>query len=731
VSLFSEIGYEQLQCRVRSGQAVFFFGAGMSIDGEGNTAARLLNRLYLRFRALTSYCIRRDVGRERAVRLRKDFVQSFQIPRTRLSKIRGEERAGNGTRPIERKRAAEFYQWKILDILGERYYDFNDWVCAAFEGLLCELATVKSDPNFYQKIAEWEGKAMARWYSKDEVPLGKICETLFELVVKTRDIPEMLAGKALFLDTMGFRNCPEMMGGLPREDVLDAVLKSYRDKLQERHFVTARFAREGWTPLVMTTNFDRLLEGAFRLSGFRRVDEGGDLPPVPVPVWATVNEAQKFFELAGQNRTALVVKIHGCAEEYEILREDKGCDDWLAYLKSMVFTYREIQNWREDAWSRDFLRTLLRTRAMVFCGYSTRDPVIHDTLRSVYEEMSKSNGTRKASRGGVNEAPAFFMAGGSDDRDFHGVEVLRAASTAVTGLPVSRSATHPNYLRHQFRAPSRRKARLPDTDDVFLWTYHLAYREFQAECLRQELRGMASLLVREPVDEVGIDLIIQAFDKLVKNERDKVELLSGDSRSQEKFRRIVGWTYGFHPRLLREFACTEAMRMGKKQRKWLLEMRKLPDYYFPASARPAWTAWGAVVELAIRQAAKRAGYSCRVGKSSRPNLLFYPVGEQGRLARELLIHHQGISKRGAPPRARGATLFQTIWEIGAADYPWPKEGSKIRPRDGQQFHRPFHRARGAAPFATTLWAWATGGVEFPLPDDEQKWLGIHSLTPLG
>ena len=53
----------------------------------------------------------------------------------------------------------------------------------------------------------------------------------------------------------------------------------------------------------------------------------------------------------------------------------------------MVFTYREIQNWRKDSWSRDLVSTLLRTRTIVLCGYSGTDPVVHDTFRTVYEEI--------------------------------------------------------------------------------------------------------------------------------------------------------------------------------------------------------------------------------------------------------------------------------------------------------------------------------------------------------
>ena len=70
----------------------------------------------------------------------------------------------------------------------------------------------------------------------------------------------------------------------------------------------------------------------------------------------------------------------------------------------MVFTYREIQHWWEDSWSWDFLRTLLRTQTIVFCGYSGADPVLHDTFRTVYEEMAATKKRQK--RAGINEPAA-------------------------------------------------------------------------------------------------------------------------------------------------------------------------------------------------------------------------------------------------------------------------------------------------------------------------------------
>src|SRR5262249_51109283 len=120
----------------------------------------------------------------------------------------------------------------------------------------------------------------------------------------------------------------------------------------------------------------------------------------------------EFFERGTAYRAALLVKIHGCVRRY---REERAQTETLArYLPSMVFTYREIQNWRKDSWSRDLVSTLLRTRSIVLCGYSGADPVIHDTFRTVYEEIEahrpvKATGDAPpAQNSGEHDTRAFF-----------------------------------------------------------------------------------------------------------------------------------------------------------------------------------------------------------------------------------------------------------------------------------------------------------------------------------
>ena len=68
------------------------------------------------------------------------------------------------------------------------------------------------------------------------------------------------SGKVLFLETMGFAD-PETMSGEPMT-CQSEVVESYEGRLRPRHEVLARLAKEGLCPILLTTNYDLLLEGA-------------------------------------------------------------------------------------------------------------------------------------------------------------------------------------------------------------------------------------------------------------------------------------------------------------------------------------------------------------------------------------------------------------------------------------------------------------------------------------
>src|SRR5207245_1165261 len=125
---------------------------------------------------------------------------------------------------------------------------------------------------------------------------------------------------------------------------------------------------------TLTTNFDLQLEGAFRLAGFDyrsancvQPTRGTDsLPPTTYSNFARLASPVQFFSDGKAHRTAVLVKMHGCAECYRDARyrtddgrrNEAGLERLKRYLPSLVFTYREIQNWRTDSWAADYLRTL-------------------------------------------------------------------------------------------------------------------------------------------------------------------------------------------------------------------------------------------------------------------------------------------------------------------------------------------------------------------------------------
>src|SRR6185436_1246237 len=138
------------------------------------------------------------------------------------------------------------------------------------------------------------------------------------------------------------------------------------------------------------------------------------------------------------HESALIHKIHGCVETYRMARNGGDVEQVRKILPSIVFTFREIQNWREDSWSRDHLATLMRTRTIVFAGYSGADQVIHDTFRTVYEDIARhlaseaiahraGNGAQKAPPHPSGAKARAFFADLDSAGSFHGIEILRSA----------------------------------------------------------------------------------------------------------------------------------------------------------------------------------------------------------------------------------------------------------------------------------------------------------------
>ncbi|MCA9200865.1 MAG: SIR2 family protein, partial [Planctomycetales bacterium] len=246
---------------------------------------------------------------------------------------------------------------------------------------------------------------------------------------------------------------------------------------------------------MITTNYDLLLEGAWRESGFEWDDHQKDkgssfqqMPRVPIPNMARISSPHDFQLHGKAVGTSLIVKVHGCADKYRTVRNASDVSLWRNYLRSIVFTYREIQNWRTDSWSRDFLATTQRTRAVAFSGYSLQDPVIHDAFRTVYEEMSTVHTNHQSPEESDRSSPAYFF-GAANETSFHANEVLTAATFAVGIIPKS-SLEHENYFKFHFLKKAQPAVgAFPNLDDLFRATYHRVIRKSQSDCLHSDLRA--------------------------------------------------------------------------------------------------------------------------------------------------------------------------------------------------------------------------------------------------
>lgn len=699
MSTFPYEGLERLAGRVLGGEVVFFIGAGFSLDSERNSTGNLIARLLARFEAVTERLLEAgDTAVQECARdLRKRLINTFELK---------EDPEGAGSLLTQDN----------VKKLGREYYPINDWMCNAFARMVHDLSKVEDAASLCATAFERENQLLARY--GEELKDAPLVSSKIETHLSQDFTRELSRGKALFLDTLGFHD-PEVMAGQPLTDDFREAVTSYGDRLRPRHLVLARLAREGLCPVLVTTNFDLLLEGGYRMAGFvprlRKVGDGvapGSEPqgyalPTTFNYFSCIADATEFFGHGDDRQSALLIKIHGCAGTYRQRRQN--AKDWEAYLPSLVFTFREIQDWRNDAWSRDLLRTLLRTRTLVFCGYSGIDPVLHNTFRQVYEEMAQ----RRKDLGGTacpnaEEAPAYFF--GLDGRqEFHGMEILRAATQAV-GEENPGLIGHPNYI--QFYLRNDKEQRFPNLDEILLWLSHRTFRRRQAQSLLSDLGRITTLLLGRPRREVELEAFRKNFQELVENENRIAQSWTEKQECRPCFQRIVGWTHRFQAGLLREYAAAEAALCNRRPGIEMEEMR-VESWYYPTLDHPDWTAWAAVVEVGLRrmiaalwwEATTWAQDSFRIhpGQCAYPTILFSTGPRQPPAC--LTIHLKSFGREFQPSAVPGAFRPPILWRLSPEGIPWCRFD------------------RGGAPSAETLWKWATVPDLGKIKDSAKEYLG--------
>jgi hypothetical protein len=723
----------RLASHICAGEVVFFIGAGFSLDSEGNTTKLLIARLLARFDALTKTLMAHGDpdAKPAAEALRKGLRKTFALPEEKL--------APDLFDTTDRGQGRGSVLDEVLTTLsqGQNYYTINDWMCSAFDNLV-EPMLKKPPADFADTVNATEKELLARYVQAPRVTpidLSWLARLRDDVTVDPVVPPErFVCGKALFLDTLGF-NDENVMSGQPYHAELSKVVTT-PSRVRTRHHVLSWLAAEGLCPTLVTTNYDLLVDCAHRLSGLLPLDPSPALwcDPTSDPLtkaarlqlplnrryrhFTRIAEADHFFSRGDAYGSATIHKIHGCVETYRTARRANDVQAFRKVLRTIVFTFREIQNWRTDSWSRDHLTTLLRTHTIVFVGYSAADQVIHDTFRTVYEEIAQYR--REAVSSQPKHSPgstarAFFM-DLDDVRGFHGLEILRSASTAA-GDPTKELGEHPNLLTF---FPTRRDGTqlFPTLDDLFTWTYHLTARELQAQALATEIHSMTYQLFRQRKPRQETQAIIDAFQQLRNREHeDACEFERGQSAAcaaevRRRFERLTRWTSTWHVALMREYQLAESLLCNPTESSAIRNAARYP-WYRPLSEHPSWTAWAVILELAIRRAL--AWYICASDHASdrwtrmtpdyevvedlAPTVLFRAERcgagtDPAPIKRTLSIELATLRDRFARNDTRRlfAARVPAVWSLQAETVPWWAQTDDGRPV--------------STPSASDIWSWA-------------------------
>ena len=720
---------ERLAQRVLDGEVVFFVGSGFSIDSEGNSADRLVGRLLAAILALGT-----TLGEEQS--LHSEHTIALLDRLCRIFELEGADRPGDAARE-----PARCMTHTNLKRLAREYFSFNDWATSALGVLSGELVAL--DEKRRKKLA-LRAQKLATYLltlTGDTVPLDPIN------VAALREFRnDAVRGKALFLDTMGFAN-DAIMAGTPLDPDIEQVARSYGNRIRPRHHALARLAREGLAGTLVTTNYDLLLEGAYRLTGFveREHSEFPDgTPSDRLPRFSSIAGANQFFAQGRGYRTALLLKIHGCAQQYRRARERRLADlasaqrnktpvtgleqdAWASYLPALVFTYREIQTWRSDAWSRDLIRTLLRTHTIALCGYSGADPIMHATFREVYDEKVASRDVAIPPLASTPGAASVFFFGLARRREFHSLEILRAATLAA-GIDAGKLSDHPNHIEFE------RGSGFPTVDDHFRWLTHCVVRKLSRDALSTHLRGLLPRLIGLPVvADQDLESFRHRYQRLCDSE---VEAVAGAcpisvpssatspgstdaahriAEQRMKFEAITGWAWYFVPGLLREFALADIVASYQGAGRAVRKLRKTP-FYQPLSERPEWTAWAAILELALRSlvlalntrnlpGAGEPSSEGLIAENSLSAAISFRVGDPWE-AYALCVRIVGFERIDGTPPLTGAFRRVTYWQLNETEIPWPSK------RDG------------SVPSAKQIWEWAAG-LKRPTRKQALRYLGIQ------
>lgn len=481
-----------------------------------------------------------------------------------------------------------------------------------------------------------------------------------------------------------------------------------------------------------------------------------------------MSQPNEFFVHGHGFNQSLIVKIHGCTESYrryraESLSSETTADTqpcaWEKYLKSMVFTYREIQNWRADKWSQDYLQTLLRTRKMVFMGYSGQDQVIHDTIRSVYEDIAKQRQLTPSPNLDSIDSPSYFFEAG-EGTSFHASEILRSAHHAVSD---EFACVLSDTNKFKFHFKNQDSDSFPDIDHKLRMLFHLSYRELQLKLFPQYLpRVVQQLFGKHKPSQQQQALIkkLRAFFRLeqwrLNTFREEVfttpaeqcekEDSASKLRNKRRFKKLskqlnnhLAWTESFHQPLMNLMHDAEQRhaQCGNTAPETLVTVKhqnqtKNLHWYTPITANPEWSAWCIVIELALRNInrvfAKQNGSNNKrelIAPLTRtiptennryktlhteygldPTLVIKQPGLRSPSYIHFRIANSARTNQPLPHSGVHASKSHTSWELAINGIPWQQQSSAHK-------HKPSKlllaskQEQPKTPTAEQLWQFAT------------------------
>lgn len=211
---------------------------------------------------------------------------------------------------------------------------------------------------------------------------------------KNFDINKKEHIKKCFLFSRSFFNLCEVFTWITGKKGFEELVKLF--KINEfnnltptpAHRYIAFLAREGLIEEVITTNYDTLIEKAFRDTYGYKEENNKDDPAKPITSLEEYrNEGGNLYiNINGNKKRCLkIYKINGCAKQHPKEHSER-----------ILLTERQLQDWRDRFWAKDLFKDRLRSRTLLFSGFGSGEPQVRHTALQVAEEFSL-NGTRDKS----------------------------------------------------------------------------------------------------------------------------------------------------------------------------------------------------------------------------------------------------------------------------------------------------------------------------------------------